>query len=66
MNASAVAIFVFSRDVHWLKAVVLGIGAIGGGLLGAWMLKRVNERLLRIGVVVLGVALTVGLFLHPS
>ena len=62
MNASAVAIFLFSREVHWLYATVLGVGAIGGGLLGAWMLKRVDARLLRIGVVVLGVALTVGLF----
>ena len=62
MNASAVAIFLFSGEVRWLYAVVLGIGAIGGGLLGAWMLKRVDARALRIGVVVLGVALTVGLF----
>jgi len=62
MNASAVAIFLFSHEVRWLYAVVLGVGAIGGGLLGAWMLKRVDARILRIGVVVLGVALTVGLF----
>lgn len=66
MNASAVAIFVFSHDVAWLKAVVLGAGAIVGGQAGAWMLRYVNERALRIGVVVLGVALTVGLFLRPS
>jgi uncharacterized membrane protein YfcA len=64
MNASAVAIFVFSHDVRWLSAVVLGAGAIAGGLLGAWLLRRVNETALRIGVVTLGVALTVGLFLH--
>jgi uncharacterized membrane protein YfcA len=62
MNASAVAIFLFSHEVRWLYAVVLGVGAIGGGLLGAWMLKRVDARVLRIGVVVLGAALTVGLF----
>jgi hypothetical protein len=66
MNASAVAIFAFSKDVHWLSAAVLGIGAIAGGQLGAWMLKWVNEKALRIGVVVLGVALTVGLFLRTA
>ena len=49
-----------------MKSAVIGIGAIGGGLLGAWMLKRVNERWLRIGVVVLGVLLTIGLFLRPA
>ena len=30
------------------------------------MLQRVNERLLRIGVVAIGVALTIGLFLRAS
>src|ERR1700759_2927145 len=35
MNASAVAIFLFSGDVHWLEAAVLGAGAVAGGLLGA-------------------------------
>jgi uncharacterized membrane protein YfcA len=66
MNASAVVIFLFSRDVHWLHAAVLGAGGIGGGLLGARILTRVNERWLRIAVVVLGVALTILLFLRGS
>lgn len=64
MNASAVVIFAFSRDVHWLHAAVLGVGAVGGGYLGALFLKRVNEKALRIGVVILGVLLTLGLFLR--
>src|SRR4051794_8516835 len=54
MNASAVVIFLFSRDVHWLQAAVLGAGAIAGGLAGAALLSRVNERWLRVGVIVLG------------
>ena len=65
MNASAVLIFVFSPDVHWLPAAVVAVAAILGGLVGAWALKRVNERLLRGGVVVVGVLLTIGLFLRP-
>jgi uncharacterized protein len=64
MNASAVAIFAFSGQVRWTAALALGAGAVAGGLLGAWALKWVNERALRIGVVVLGVALTVGLFIR--
>ncbi len=63
MNASAVAVLVFSRDVHWLAAVALATGAIAGGLLGAWVLKWVNEKALRFGVIALGGALTIGLFL---
>jgi uncharacterized protein len=62
INASAVAIFVFSRDVHWLQVVVTAIGTSFGGWAGALMVRRVNEKLLKLGVVAIGVALTIGLF----
>ena len=64
MNASAVAIFVLSRDVHWWHAAVLGSGGIIGGVAGAMLLPRVNEKWLRIGVIALGIVLTIGLFLR--
>jgi uncharacterized protein len=66
MNASAVVIFLFSSDVHWLQALFLGLGAVIGGQAGAWMLTRVNDRALRLVVVVLGIALTVGLFMRQA
>jgi uncharacterized membrane protein YfcA len=44
---------------------VLGVGAIAGGLIGAKMLSRFPENILRIVVVLIGAALTVGLFLRP-
>jgi uncharacterized membrane protein YfcA len=62
MNASAVAIFVFSRDVHWLQAAVVAVASSIGGYAGARMLSVVNEKALRVFVVVIGVALTIGLF----
>jgi uncharacterized membrane protein YfcA len=62
MNAPAVTVFAFSGDVRWLPAFMRGVGAIAGGLLGAWLLRWVNDRALRIGIVTLGVALTAGLF----
>ncbi len=64
MNASAVAIFVFSPEVKWFAALVAGTGAIFGGVLGGLMLQKVNERLLRLVVVIIGIALTVGLFIR--
>jgi len=66
MNASAVAIFVFSSDVHWIQAVITSIGASFGGWAGALMLKSVNEKLLQLGVVAIGIALTIGLFLKST
>jgi len=65
MNASAVALFVTSPLLHWREAIVLGAGAIAGGLLGSWALHRVNERWLRIAIVCIGIALTIGLFVKP-
>lgn len=65
MNAAAVALFVTSPLVHWPQAIALGAGAILGGLAGVWALRRVNERWLRIAIVCIGLALTVGLFVKP-
>jgi uncharacterized protein len=64
MNASAVAIFIFSPEVRWVAAGVSSAGAIIGGIAGGLMLHKVNERVLRIVIVVIGIALTVGLFLR--
>jgi len=66
MNASAVAIFVFSPEVRWLAALVAGTGAILGGILGGLMLQKVNERVLRVLVILIGIALTIGLFLRAQ
>ena len=63
MNASAVAIFATSKDIYWAQAAVTAVGASFGGWTGALMLKSVNEKLLRILVVAIGVFLTIGLFL---
>jgi len=64
MNASAVLIFVFSPDVQWKTAAVYGAGAIVGGIIGGHMVRKVNERVLRLLVVAIGLALTVGLFIR--
>jgi len=62
MNASAVAIFAFSHDAHWGQIAVTAIAAAIGGWGGAVMLKTVNEKALRVVVVIIGVLLTIGLF----
>jgi uncharacterized membrane protein YfcA len=63
INASAVAIFTLSNDVHWLQAAITAAGASFGGWVGALALKTVNEELLKLAVVAIGIALTIGLFL---
>jgi uncharacterized membrane protein YfcA len=64
MNASAVLVFIFSPQVHWLQAGVACAGAVGGGYVGGLMVNRVNEKALRFVVVLIGIALTIGLFVR--
>ncbi len=64
MNSSAVVIFLVSAQVAWKQAVVVGIAALAGGQVGAYALNRVNEKIMRLCIVALGLALTIGLFLR--
>jgi uncharacterized membrane protein YfcA len=66
MNASAVAIFLFSPDLHWAQAAVTAAGATIGGVAGARLIHHIDERLLRLFIIVIGGALTVGLFLRAG
>jgi uncharacterized membrane protein YfcA len=62
MNAGAVAIFVFTPGIVWPKVAALAAGAMVGGYGGAWLLKLIDERLIRGFVIVLGLGLTIALF----
>jgi uncharacterized membrane protein YfcA len=64
MNASAVALFVFSGQVHWHAAIALAIGGIGGAFAGNYLLHKVSAKLLRAFVILVGIVLTVWLFLR--
>lgn len=66
MNASAVLIFLFSPDLHWPQALATTFGATVGGLFGARLLHRLDEKPLRVFVVVVGAALTAGLFYRAA
>jgi hypothetical protein len=66
MNAAAVAVFAFTPHIPWLRVAVVAAGAILGGWVGALALQRVNETLIRGFVVVLGIALTIGLFIRAG
>ncbi len=63
-NISAAVVFAFSGAVAWWHAFAIGTGAMIGGYAGARALKVLPERVIKVGVVVIGVALTVGLFLR--
>lgn len=64
MNAAAVIIFLFSKDVGWAQAGLGMVFSVLGGFVGIRLLTRVNERLLRLFVVGVGVLLTIAMFLY--
>jgi uncharacterized membrane protein YfcA len=64
MNASAVVIFMIIARPDWLRVAVVCAGAIVGGVIGGLLLRRVDERALRVLVILIGIALTIGLFLR--
>lgn len=64
INGAAVLLFLLTPGLDWLRIAVVAAGALIGGWGGVWALRRVNEKVLRVGIVILGVALTIGLFLR--
>lgn len=63
-NISAAAVFAFSGAVAWGYALAIGAGSMIGGYAGAMALKRVPATVLKVGVVAVGVALTIALFVR--
>lgn len=63
MNTSAVVIFLFSHDIAWMQALVIFVASeIGSHLVGVRILNMVSDRVMRIGIVVFGLLLSVWLF----
>lgn len=66
MNATAVVVFLVSAQVRWVAAAIACVGALLGSVIGAHLVQRVNERLLRVCIIVIGVLLTIGLALRSA
>jgi uncharacterized protein len=64
INVAALGLFLFSPDVAWMKALIVGAAAIVGGAIGNMVLERVNERALKVVIVVIGLVLSVVLFVR--
>ena len=63
-NIAAAIVFAATTAIPWGKALAVGAGSMVGGYAGAILLKRVPVTVLRVAVIVIGVALTVGLFVR--
>jgi uncharacterized membrane protein YfcA len=64
INIAAVAIFLLRAPLNWHIVVPFAVAAIAGGQAGVVLLRHIDERLLRVVVTCVGLALTVGLFIR--
>ena len=63
INGVAAIYFALSKTVNWNDVLVLTAGAIIGGYLGARAARRLGRKFVRGAVVVIGLVMTVALFL---
>ena len=64
INGVAVITFIIAGAVVWLQAVVMIIGAIIGGFGGASIGRRLDQRIIRGFVIVVGTGMTIYFFLR--
>ena len=64
INGVAVLTFVIARAVEWPQAVVMVVGAIVGGYGGAYVARRLDPRLVRRFVILVGLTMTLYFFLR--
>ena len=56
--------FAFLAEVDWLAVAIIGPASVVGGEIGARLAQRVSDRVLRVGIVVYGVAAAIWLFMQ--
>ena len=64
INGIAVVAFVFARAIAWLPALLMIVGAVLGGYLGAAIARTIDPKVVRIFVIVVGVGLSGYLFVR--
>jgi uncharacterized membrane protein YfcA len=62
VNTAAAVLFIASTSVRWSVALVEAAGAVAGGQLGATVGRRLSPRVLRAAIVVVGLAVSIKLF----
>ena len=63
INGVAVITFIVAGAVVWLQAMIMILGAIAGGFAGAYYARKLDQRLVRAFVILIGTGLTIYFFL---
>ena len=66
MTATAIVAFVLADVVRWVKNLPMVVGSVAGGYAGAHGARRIDQRLIKVIIVVLGAGLTILFFWHGA
>jgi uncharacterized membrane protein YfcA len=58
MNLTATGVFLFSGKIYWLEALVMAVGSIAGGFIGAHAGSRIKPLYVKIFVICIGLLLS--------
>ncbi|MCW2284863.1 putative membrane protein YfcA [Rhodoblastus acidophilus] len=58
MNLTATVVFLFSGKIYWLEALVMAVGSIAGGFIGAHAGSRIKPLYVKIFVICIGLLLS--------
>ncbi|HLG78464.1 MAG TPA: sulfite exporter TauE/SafE family protein [Ktedonobacteraceae bacterium] len=64
INGVAVITFIITNEVMWPQALVMILGGTLGGYLGAYYARKIDQKWIRLFVIVVGFSLTLYFFLH--
>ena len=62
INGVAVVLFVCMKIIYWPQAIVMIVSAIIGGMMGSWILSRINTRYLHGFIICTGLFFTIWFF----
>jgi uncharacterized membrane protein YfcA len=66
INGVALIIFIVRGIVDWPQAVVMIVGAIIGGYGAAYFARKIDQRIVRVFVILVGLSMTIYFFVYPK
>lgn len=66
INGVALLPFIIAGIIHWPQAIIMAAGAVLGGYIGSRIGRRVPSRVMRAGVILVGLSMVVYFFLHGN
>lgn len=64
ISTVAVVIFAFAGIINWPVSIIMIIGAIIGGYGGAYYARKIDQRWIRLFIIIIGIALTIYFFIY--